>query len=338
MTRSWWENEEIIRGFRDWLTHTAEEIEALDEGDNSTSAHEPADDDASWPTGGAEIASSGDDTNESAAREADQRDQLGLDLPDVGLLQLVEAFTAMRHELKLQTKGTRNLEASVAQSLEGLASASRTFQSVQANEQEAVERATRPVVEALVELDEGLRRAVQAFQATHRQMTRSAPSQLRESLDEQFQNQTWWRRFTARRWHAHVREAAAKALAQSTAEEFANLMQGFELIQARLARTLQQLGIDRLDETGGQVDPSRMTVVELVVDADAPPETVVEVVRPGYVWGARVVRFAEVRAVASRATQLDHDPNQWDEEDIGNELSEEETEAQGKVTNVDNRA
>lgn len=315
MTRSWWENEEIIRGFRDWLTHTAEEIQTLDEGGDAAVADESAYDDTSWPPGDAAVASEGDDArNESSQRDADLRDQPAPDLPHVGLLQLVEAFTAMRHELKLQTKGTRNLETSVARSLEGLAAASRTFQSVQANEQEAVERATRPVVEALIELDEGMRRAVQAFQATHRQMTRSAPARLRESLDEQFQNQSWWRRFAARRWHARVREAAAEALAQSTAEEFASLMQGFELIQARLARTLQQLGIGRLDETGGPVDPSRMTVVELVVDADAPPETVVEVVRPGYLWGERVVRFAEVRAVASRATQLDYEPNQWNDE------------------------
>ncbi|MFO7904725.1 MAG: nucleotide exchange factor GrpE, partial [Pirellulaceae bacterium] len=60
-------------------------------------------------------------------------------------------------------------------------------------------------------------------------------------------------------------------------------------------------------------------------DSHLPPETVVEVVRPGYLWGSRVVRYAEVRAVASRKTggndtphvETDdqHDPAEpWDQE------------------------
>jgi len=300
MTRSWWENEEIIRGLRNWLTHTADEIEALDEEGDRPTEDGPSHDEPSWPSGDEKVFPPENGADFPTANEADPRDEPAPDLPEVGLLQLVEAFTAMRHELKLQTKGTRNLEASVARSLEGLDAASRTFQSIQADEQDAAERAARPAVEALIELDEGLRRALQAFQSTHQQMTQSAPARLRESLDTQFQNQPWWRRLAARRWHEQVREAAVEALGRSTGEEFASLMQGFELIQARLARTLDRLGIGRLDETGGPVDPARMTVVELVHNADGPPETVVEVVRPGYVWGERVVRYAEVRAVASQ--------------------------------------
>jgi len=90
-------------------------------------------------------------------------------------------------------------------------------------------------------------------------------------------------------------------------EEFTSLKQGFNLIQARLERTLQRHDIHRIDAPDGTVDPTRMTVVELV-DDDAPPETVVDVVRPGYRFGEHVVRFAEVRAVASRAaTTIDVD-------------------------------
>lgn len=302
MTRSWWENEEIIRGFRDWLTHTADEIESLDDDANRPTVQSLSHEHDSWPREVEATAPEGQSGSVTTAPETDPRDEPAPDLPEVGLLQLVEAFTAMRHELKLQTKGTRNLEASVSRSLEGLDTASRAFHSIQADEREAAEKAARPMVEALVELDEGLLRAVQAFRATHEQLTKTAPAHLRESLDRQFQKLPWWRRLAARHWHAQVRKAAAEALAASTAEEFSSLMQGFELIQTRLARTLEQLGINRLDEPGGLVDPSRMTVVELVTDAGAPPETVVEVVRPGYVWGERVVRFAEVRAVAGHDT------------------------------------
>ncbi|MGM0490737.1 MAG: hypothetical protein ACQESR_28760, partial [Planctomycetota bacterium] len=58
--------------------------------------------------------------------------------------------------------------------------------------------------------------------------------------------------------------------------------------------------------------------------------TVVEVVRPGYLWGSRVVRYAEVRAVASRKTggvgtadvQTDDQP---DPAESGDEQAEIET-------------
>lgn len=326
MTRLWWDNEEIVRGFRDWLTQTANEIEALDEVNDPTRTDAPPTQDAWLPTDDDTTVSDVPRIAKQVEPDADLQDQPAAELPDVGLLQLVEAFTALRHELKLQTKGTRNLEASVTQSLEGLDAASRTFQSVRANEREAADRATRPMVESLIDLDEGLLRAVQAFQATHRQMTRLAPARLRESLDSQFQSQSWWRRLAARRWHGKVREAASEALARSTTDEFASLMQGLELIQTRLERTMRQFDIARLDESGGQVDPSRMTVVELVVDAPhVPAESVVEVVRPGYTWGERVVRFAEVRAVASRPTQLNYDASQWDDQEAGNGATGEKT-------------
>ncbi len=278
MTRSWWENEEILRQFGKWLTRTEEEIETL--GDDCADA--PAD----------------------KRSEADA-DMLAPDLPDVGLLQLVEAFSAMRHELKLYTKGTRNLEATVTRSLEGLDLASRTFESVQAKEQEAALRAALPMVEALVGLDEGLLRAEQAFRAAHRQLTQMAPARLREDLDRQLASQSWWRRLMLRRWHERVRDLACAALGQTADAEFASLMEGFQMIQARLTRAMSDQRIERIDETGGRVDPTRMTVVELVSDQVLPAETVVEVVRSGYLWSDHVVRFAEVRAVARRTTGFD---------------------------------
>ena len=43
-----------------------------------------------------------------------------------------------------------------------------------------------------------------------------------------------------------------------------------------------------------------MRVIELVDAPGVPPETVVEEIRPGYVWRGQVVRYAEVRAHAPR--------------------------------------
>jgi len=316
MTRSWWDNEEILGRFRRWLTQTEEEIEALREpAAREAPAQGAASHEAVAEEGGAE----------GGAAEFDRDAQAGEplpELPEVGLLQLIEAFTALRHELKLQTKGTRNLEGSVERSLQGLQSAQQAFQSVRAREQEAAERAALPIIEALVGLDEGLLRAGQAFQATHDQMTQSAPTRLRENLDEQFARQPWWRRMLWRRWHEQMRNTACETLGRSTAEEFGSLMDGFRLIQSRLAHALARHGIHRVDEAGVPVDPARMTVVEVVADSDLPPESVVEVIRPGYCWGEQVVRFAEVRAVRSSALRGSGEQDDQDGKDEQGEREE----------------
>lgn len=284
--QSWRDNEDILSQFREWLTQTAEELE------------QPADD-----------ASFGEADDGSHPDGADSEDS---GAPHVGLLRLGEAFSAMRHEVKLHTKGARNLEETVSQSLERLEAASRLFKSVQAKEREAVERVALPMVEAIIEFHESLRRAERAFQAARHQLTEAAPTDLRQTMDSQFAAQRWWRRLKWRRWHAHLRDMACTTLRETAEQEFANLMEGFRMIQTRLARALTDGQIRRIDETGGQVDPTRMTVVELVRDSNLPPETVIEVVRAGYLWGDRVVRYAEVRAVSSQASE---EPATFSEED-----------------------
>jgi hypothetical protein len=213
----------------------------------------------------------------------------------------VETLSALRHELKLYTKGTRHLDATMESAVDGLREAARAFHSVQANEQEAATRAALPLVEALVGLDESLLRAGSAFQTAHRQLVASKPVELRAELDRQLAARPWWQRLILKRWHAHVRDIACDTLARTVDQEFAVLMEGFTMIQKRLARVLDDENIQRIDQVGGPADPSRMTVIELVTDEQASPETVVDVVRPGYCWNEQVVRFAEVRVVASHA-------------------------------------
>lgn len=279
--RSWWDNEEILRQFHDWLVGTEEEVEAVDH--EGPAAPDPA-------------------AQDPAAETPDTANTPAPKLPEVGLLQVVEAFSAMRHEIKLYTKGTRNLEGAVERSLERLEAASRAFKSVQSKEQEAVDYTSRPMVEALIDLHESFLRAGGVLHAAYEQLTQSAPAQLSQHLDEQLERQPWWRRWAVRRWHIHIRDLVHAAHAETAKRELAGFMEGFQMIQNRLLRALADNNIQRLDETGGAVDPTHMMVVELLTDSDLPAESVVEVVRAGYLWGSRVVRYAEVRAVASQKT------------------------------------
>ncbi len=75
----------------------------------------------------------------------------------------------------------------------------------------------------------------------------------------------------------------------------AALTEGLRLLHAQLEETLRDLGVAVDRRTGDPVDAERQRVVE--VRAPRPHEregTVVEVVRPGYALGAKIVREAEV--------------------------------------------
>ena len=262
MTRSWYETEEILRQFRDWLSQTDEEVEALDAA--------PADASPPCP---ALPASSG------------------------GLLPLTEAFTALRHELKLQTKSARGLEESVTTALAGLDKAVALFQSVTARETQAAEQAAKPLVASLVELDEALERGAKAITLIDRRIAERAPQELVAVLDRQFAGLSGWRRWLAGRWHREVRELCREQMADTHGRMFSALMEGYQLTCARLRRALSQHQIRRIECLGRAVDPATMNVVELVEDPAAVPETVVAELRPGYTWRGTIIRYAEVRAV-----------------------------------------
>jgi molecular chaperone GrpE len=281
MTRSWWENEAVLQKFREWLSETADELDALDEAGSRATPVEAAEH-------GLEESPTGHEP-----------------LPEAGLLDVVEALTAMRHELKLQTRSSRGLEEAVQAARQGLDAAIRRFQSVEAREEQSADRARLPLLEALAGLDEALWRGAKAFEATHRQMTEAAPRRLRELLDDEFRRMPKWRRWLVGSWPAHVGRYCAEAMSAVAREEFARLMEGYRLIRDRVGQELETHGLRRVQTVGARVDAHCMTVVELADPAEGPPETVVEVLRPGYVWNNRVIRFAEVRAVPSQRGELE---------------------------------
>jgi len=93
--------------------------------------------------------------------------------------------------------------------------------------------------------------------------------------------------------------------------------EGYELALKQIDAALASRGIQDIACQGGPVDPHRMRVVELVQREDVPPGHVVDVVRRGYIWKSRVLRYAEVRATAaeSRETNVGDGPRMDDEND-----------------------
>jgi molecular chaperone GrpE (heat shock protein) len=80
----------------------------------------------------------------------------------------------------------------------------------------------------------------------------------------------------------------------------AAIVEGVRHVAEQAVGVLAGLGYPRQDETGVPFDPNRHEVVRVVNDPEAAPNTVVDVLRPGYGAGQAQLRPAAV-AVAQRA-------------------------------------
>ncbi|MFD8259791.1 nucleotide exchange factor GrpE [Streptomyces griseoluteus] len=77
------------------------------------------------------------------------------------------------------------------------------------------------------------------------------------------------------------------------------IVEGVRAVRDQAVSVLERLGYERHAETGVPFDPSRHEVVGVVQDPDAEPNTVTQVLRPGYGEAERQLRPAAV-TVAKR--------------------------------------
>jgi molecular chaperone GrpE len=70
---------------------------------------------------------------------------------------------------------------------------------------------------------------------------------------------------------------------------------GYAMSLRRVGRVLPTFGLEPIACQDRAFDPELMEVVEVVGDSGRPPGSVVEEVRPGYLWRGKVFRFAQVK-------------------------------------------
>jgi molecular chaperone GrpE len=76
---------------------------------------------------------------------------------------------------------------------------------------------------------------------------------------------------------------------------------GLQAVMGQMDAVLQRQGAQRIGQRGEPFDPERHDAVAVRASDDAPDQTVLEVQRPGFTLGARVVRPAQV--VVARAPE-----------------------------------
>jgi molecular chaperone GrpE len=221
---------------------------------------------------------------------------------EFGLIDLVEEFTALRHELKLQTKSGRGLLEQSETTIAAMKQAIDQFRAVERAEDQAVWSAGRPLAEALADLDEALERGRREIERAKQQIADLAIRSLEAALNDVHRRRSWIRRRLLRAYHAEVLDVVARAgLGQH--DLFDALLEGYGLIQNRLGRAMTSEKVERTACVGNPVDPERMTVLEVKDDPSRPAGTVVKELRRGYTWRGRVIRYAEVLATrAARST------------------------------------
>ena len=208
-----------------------------------------------------------------ADAEAPGREPPALDAEDheVGLYRLVEEFTALRQAIE-------------------------QFRAVEPRAAQAAWTASKPLAEALADLDEALDRGRVEIEKARRRLVEEPAGEVVAALDALFARQSWLRRPWVRSYHEQAREIVLRQRPEAHRPLFDALLEGYGLIQARLRRAMGAERLQRIDCVGHPVDPELMTVVEVVDDPERPPGQVVEEVRRGYTWQGRVLRYAEVRA------------------------------------------
>ena len=254
---TWPEEEQMLNRFREWLDTTHAEMGVL-------AAEDPT--------------------------------QVSAEVRSVGLFDVVEAFTALRQEVKLQTKSSRTVQDCADSAIVALETAIERFNGVEAKEMSAARAAVIPLVKTIAELRESVDRGRTVIERAAAQVSDETRTRFVNWLEEESNREPWWRRWIIRRFRRALESRWEQQLREVHKPLCESLVDGYKLIQQRLDRAMQEHEIRRIECVGRPVDLQCMTVIDITEDSGRPPGIVVEDVRPGYYWKTEVVRFAEVRA------------------------------------------
>lgn len=249
------------------------------------------------------------------------------------LFALLAEMTALRQEVKLQTRSARSDREQAAQTLDQLSTVVAEVVQPQQREDAPPDHVA---VDALVELHDALSRAerqgrllmtetVHTLREWGRHAALPEGSAMRHGVSESSergdrrppqtpepQPHRWFRRRRREPIPTPAPapapppdpEAAQRAAAwcqvgreaEQMADRLEGLSAGYELGVQRLERLLAACGIEPIECVGKSVDADLMEVVQLVTESGQPEGVVVDEVRRGYRRDGQVYRFAQVVA------------------------------------------
>jgi molecular chaperone GrpE len=233
--------------------------------------------------------------------KSDQDEPSLSDDQQFGLIDVIEAFTAMRQEWRGQSRETRamvqTLEASrndFVQLEQRLAGALTKIQVVAA--EATSDETSRRLAETIAEMDQHILRAVNATSRTSllNQLqfdTQSLQTEIAATVQQLGFIRRWFCR-PALQQVDHVLSRWVQSQASRTDDAS---QRGLQMLVDRVQRLMQDQQIQRLETLGKPFDAETMNAIEAVSTSTAPTGSVVEQLSPGYTWCGRLIRYAQVR-------------------------------------------
>lgn len=226
--------------------------------------------------------------------------------PEFGLVDVIEAFTAMRHEWRTQSKESREFSGSLEATATQIVRLEQRLAEAIAGLQETITQSasddvTRRLAETLADIDHHLSRAVEAVtNAEHAIMDGDLASSAdwKHLVDQQLQQQGTLRRLFVRSFAGNLK-AAIEAQAQRSADEVARKIDsqraGLQMLVDRVRRMLTDQGVERIDTAGQLFDAEIMHAIDTGESSNCSSGHVAKQYSPAYRWRGRLIRYAEVR-------------------------------------------
>lgn len=227
-----------------------------------------------------------------------------------GIVDVVEAFTAMRHDLKLQSKEGRKLLDAVEQAVTRMERIAEQSQSQVAADASAA--ASKAFADAVAEIDETVQRTVDAaadWIETQGRPAEDASESAVEKIERLYRQQPAWVRWASGGFQEQLL-AAIEPRERRFEEGLNATLEGLQLMRQRVRKLTDSCQVQRVDVLGKPFDPNQMNALEavslesvsrpsgVITDDQAEPlrsGEVIEQLRPAYYWNDTLLRYAQVR-------------------------------------------
>lgn len=215
--------------------------------------------------------------------------------PAVDLATVVGQFTALRHDVNLQTKAVR---AATEQTAASLATVLAKLPDPDVEPAPDV----KPLLKAVIDIADALLMAHRQIQKTMDLVEPlvneidDAPTAPAVEVSDPKQPGFFGRLFGAKPAVVVVTQTQPPPQAATKlAPLLAGLADGYALSLRRVEKVLPQYGLEAIECVGLPFDPELMEAVEQVGGTGKPSHTVIEEVRRGYRRNGTIHRFAQVR-------------------------------------------
>jgi len=235
--------------------------------------------------------SAGEDLDSETVDDLQQQGPDDSAPPEFGLLDVIEAFTAMRHECRTQTRENRELSAVIQRATENLLRLETQWAALTVRDEQKPEQGgVREFVEAIVEIDIHLSRAVEAtIKSTRAQLLADL---LAKSIQADFES-----RGIISRWFCRPFFKSVLRIIESNQETHvdSSTNEGLTMVVARVRRIMSDREIQRAETAGQVFDAATMHAIASVESDQLPSGYVGEQISPAYFWRGELFRCADVR-------------------------------------------